>query len=183
VQRHAEATAERFSNLVLEVLALLQAEGRRQGHPVPAGGPRYRWSPEGFDLESRAAGDVRPRWKLRLETLLGLVLFRTGWRFGAFEPGHYMRQTSLNTDYRKFDDGLRMTVDCSDAMVRRVEAILDTAEANGIVRFGMHRQGAALMTCIVPSVMTDDHLHFVDGASGGYAMAAQQMMAKSVVHV
>jgi hypothetical protein len=31
------------------------------------------------------------------------------------------------------------------------------------------------MTCIVPSIETDDHLHFLDGADGGYALAARMM--------
>ncbi len=179
VQRQPDASAEQFSELVLQVLNVLQAEGGRQGHPVPITGPRYRWPPEGFDLEARAQGGSTMRWKLRMETLLALVLFRTGWQFGKFKPRHYLRQTGLNTDFRKFDDGLRMTVDCSEATVRRVETLLDAAEEKGIVRFGMHRQTQALMTCIVPSVMTDDHLHFIDGASGGYAMAARQLKEKT----
>ena len=28
------------------------------------------------------------------------------------------------------------------------------------------------MTCIVPSYVSDDHVHFLDGAGGGYALAA-----------
>ena len=28
------------------------------------------------------------------------------------------------------------------------------------------------MTCIVPSPFADDHVHFLDGAGGGYALAA-----------
>ena len=33
------------------------------------------------------------------------------------------------------------------------------------------------MTCIVPSIETDDHLHFLDGTDGGYALAAKMMKA------
>jgi hypothetical protein len=32
-----------------------------------------------------------------------------------------------------------------------------------------------MVTCFVPSAMTDDHVHFVDGAAGGYARAAAAM--------
>ena len=31
------------------------------------------------------------------------------------------------------------------------------------------------MTCIVPSIAECDHVHFVDGAGGGYALAAKRM--------
>jgi hypothetical protein len=31
------------------------------------------------------------------------------------------------------------------------------------------------MTCIVPTPLSRDHMHFIDGAAGGYAMAASRM--------
>ena len=34
------------------------------------------------------------------------------------------------------------------------------------------------MTCIVPSYVSDDHVHFLDGAGGGYALAAQALKEK-----
>jgi hypothetical protein len=52
---------------------------------------------------------------------------------------------------------------------------LTQAERDGVVRFGIHRQQAAIMTCIVPSIAESNHVHFVDGASGGYALAAQML--------
>ena len=36
------------------------------------------------------------------------------------------------------------------------------------------------MTCIVATPLQRDHIHFVDGASGGYAMAAANLKAKVV---
>jgi hypothetical protein len=68
-----------------------------------------------------------------------------------------------------------MTVDCSPDAAARLRAILDEAAAAGVVRYGLHMQDAALMTCVVPSVLTSDHMHFVDGADGGYASAARQL--------
>ena len=41
----------------------------------------------------------------------------------------------------------------------------------------LHRQDAALMTCFTPSVMRSDHVHFIDGARGGYATAATALKA------
>jgi hypothetical protein len=42
------------------------------------------------------------------------------------------------------------------------------------------RQHNALMTCIVPSPLADDHMHFIDRAAGGYAIAAA-MLKKMIV--
>jgi len=45
------------------------------------------------------------------------------------------------------------------------------------VRYGLHSQDAAMMTCFAPSVMRSDHVHFIDGARGGYASAATALKA------
>jgi hypothetical protein len=80
-----------------------------------------------------------------------------------------------NSDFRKFDDNLRMTLDCTSALADRIEERLVRARAARIATFGMHRQPAAIMTCIVPSISENDHVHFIDGAAGGYALAAKQL--------
>ena len=59
-------------------------------------------------------------------------------------------------------------------LAERIEKRLDQARASNIARFGIHRQAAAIMTCIVPSISESNHVHFVDGAAGGYALAAKQ---------
>ena len=47
----------------------------------------------------------------------------------------------------------------------RIEACLTQAQGAGLVQFGLFRQRAALITCMVPSAQRPDHIHFVDGAS------------------
>ena len=59
-----------------------------------------------------------------------------------------------------------------------LEAYLAEAERAGTIAYGLHRQDAALITCLVPSVLQDDHLHFLDGAGGGYALAAETLKRK-----
>ncbi len=170
---------ERFREAVAAVLALADEGAVR---PVPAGGPREHWPPSGFSLEAKAR--LRPgrspllnRLSLLVRTFLAHLVFRTGIKVGGFDPRLYKRQLVDNTDFRKFDDGLRMTLDCPPALADRIEAQLAQAEAAGSVRFGLHRQDAALMTCFVPSATRPDHVHFVDGAMGGYAAAARAVKA------
>ncbi|MEO9614311.1 MAG: DUF3095 domain-containing protein [Nitratireductor sp.] len=148
----------------------------RGGHPVPAAGPGFEWPPLGLELEARArrGGGSLILNKLRLlaETLFALLLFRTGRGVGGFDPGHYVETTSANADFRKFDDGLKMTIDCDAETREKLEALLAGAAAEGVLDYGLFEQDEAIMTCIVPSVSSDDHVHFVDGASGGYTTAA-----------
>jgi hypothetical protein len=115
--------------------------------------------------------------KLRLlaEMALGYVLFRTGIPLGKFDPKHYARMTSLNTDFRKVQDGLRMTVSLDPAQLQRAERFVDAQRAAGKLRAGFSVQDSAVLTCFVPSITEDNHFHFLDGAGGGYAEAATAM--------
>ena len=91
-------------------------------------------------------------------------------------PDRYRGDVSQNSDFRKFDDGLKMTIDI-ERRARDIEKRLREAEAAGICHYGLHRQDEALMTCLVVTPMQRNHIHFIDGAAGGYAMAAASLKA------
>ncbi|WP_426230619.1 DUF3095 family protein [Pararhizobium sp. DWP3-4] len=82
-----------------------------------------------------------------------------------------------NSDYRRYDDVLRLTLDCTAEQIDMVEALLRAAKLRGQVSFGLHRQSHALMTCLVPSGSKNSHLHFLDGMGGGYTKAAAMLEA------
>jgi hypothetical protein len=105
---------------------------------------------------------------------------RLGIRVGGFVPARYTREVVENSDFRKYDDGLRMILDCTDELERELTERLKGAASKKIVRFGLHRQDAAMMTCFTPSAMRADHVHFIDGARGGYASAATALKAMAV---
>jgi hypothetical protein len=168
-----------FAALVSAILRL--AEGAHEaGRPVPESGPALMWPPPGLGLEA-AAARATGRSRLLSMLLVGAKtlgshwIFKSGLRLGGFDPKRYRRQLVENTDFRKFDDGLRMTLDCTPELADRLEALLRSAERSGSARYGAHRQDAALMTCFVPSPTRSDHVHFVDGAMGGYAAAARAL--------
>jgi hypothetical protein len=110
-----------------------------------------------------------------MTAVLVWLIFKLDVRIADFDPSRYRREMAANTDFRKFDDSLMMTVDCEPDVIAELRDILDAAAAEGIVRFGLQTQDEALITCVVPSVHTADHMHFVDGADGGYSAAAAQL--------
>lgn len=176
----ARATEATFAHVARQVVTMgdtLAGSGR----PVAEEGPVTRFPPRGLELEARASHGSQPLWRRRLEllglTLFSWFLFRTGLRLGNFEPRHYRATVAANADFRKFDDALKMTLDCDADTRTRIESLLKAAEADGIVRFGLFDQDEAMMTCFVPSATQDDHVHFIDGAGGGYAQAAAQIKA------
>jgi hypothetical protein len=165
---------EAFAQLARQVLALLSRE-EHEGRPVPAAGPPFALNARALDYEARTLRAVsRPVAVARTwaRASLAWVIATTGAKVKGFDPAHYRRQTAINTDFRKFDDGLKLTVDCDAATAQALEAALEDARKRGVCAYGLHRQAEALMTCLVPSPFRDDHMHFVDGAAGGYAQAA-----------
>ena len=167
---------EAFRTLVDDLLRLTVT-----GHPVPPGGPRWGWPPAGLALEARLQqrSPGRPRLSnlvtLGIRTLVAAAVVNLGFRVGGFVPARYKAQIVENTDFRKFGDGLMMTVDCSFELADAIETRLAQAEAEDAAEFGTHRQDAALMTCVVPSPNRPGHIHFIDGAGGGYTLASRRL--------
>jgi len=177
VQPKGAEPSPAYIDTVKRLLAALDKEDRIS--PVPAQGPDLTWPKGSVGLMSRVVRGTAPLAMRHLrtagQTILLWLLFRFQIRLGEFDPAHYRKMVSANTDFQKYDDGLYLTVDCSEAVAQEIESLLTAAAAEGALTFGLHRQKEALLTCIVPSIATDSHLHFLDGAGGGYAAAAAQL--------
>ncbi len=184
-----DAAMEAFEAMTEAIHDLLARTATGGGSPMTPEGPAYDWPPRGLDIEARASARTGSRWArwsrylpILAEQFIPIALQFLKTRSRSFDPVHYREVTALNSDFRKFNDGLKMTIDCSAETASQIEAILKDARSKGIAHYGLHRQDSALMTCIVPSPLADDHMHFIDGADGGYAMAAamlKEMMAGS----
>ncbi len=176
-----QATASDFAKLVSSVIALTGGE-TRQGHPLPSEGPKssFKAGNTSYEASARPAGLPRLKRKLTiiLQVWLVAILDRLNRPLGRFDARLYRRDVAQNSDFRKFDDGLKMTVDLDTGRSRQIEDLLEGAARRGICRYGLHRQETAIMTCLVPTALQRDHMHFIDGGSGGYAQAAINLKAK-----
>ena len=175
--RGADAAA--FRKVIEDVIALVE-RSPDAGRPVPPGGPPLRWPPAGVEYEARAGrgGSMLKRRAIVLAyTLYAYLVMRFDIKIAGFVPKTYVQQVVENSDFRKYDDGLRMILDCTVELERALTQRLSAAASAGIVRYGLHRQDAAMMTCFTPSALRSDHVHFIDGARGGYASAATALKA------
>lgn len=171
----ADQTAS-FSRLVDDIIGIVGGEDRA-GLPVPR---KFGFPPKGLNYEVLATHRGSPlarKLYVLAESLAGWLVFRSNMKVGRFDAAVYKNDVAQNTDFRKFDDGLKLTVDINPERVARLEERLKQASQEGLCRYGLHRQSSALMTCFVPNPYARDHFHFIDGAAGGYATAAAKMKA------
>ncbi|KQT15735.1 MAG: DUF3095 domain-containing protein [Bradyrhizobium sp.] len=168
-----------FRKVIEDVIDLVELSPDG-GRPVPPQGPPLKWPPQGVDFEARTKRGgslLARRVSVLAYTLFAYLIMRFDLKAGGFMPGVYKRQVAENSDFRKYDDGLRMVIDCTVELERALTDRLAAAAREGIVRYGVHRQDAAMMTCFTPSLLRSDHVHFIDGARGGYASAATALKA------
>jgi Protein of unknown function (DUF3095) len=166
-----------FVELIRELLRTLRL-AEPGLHPLPAEGPLPAWIGDDLDHAIKKGSPKLPfaaRAAKRLHAILARVGAVLRIPIGSFPEAQFRRELVENTDYRKFDDGLRMTVDCPSELADVIDARLEEAQRRGACFFGTHRQLTANLTCFVPSPTQANHIHFVDGASGGYAFAAANL--------
>jgi hypothetical protein len=173
------ADAAAFRKLIEDIIVLVE-RSPDAGRPVPPGGPPLRWPPAGVDFEARAQRGgplLKRRAAVLAHTLFVYLIMRYRISVGGFVPKSYVQQVVENSDFRKYDDGLRMILDCTPELELALTQRLVQAASAGVARYGLHRQDAAMMTCFTPSALRSDHVHFIDGARGGYASAATALKA------
>lgn len=88
--------------------------------------------------------------------------------------GEYKQRLITNTDYRKFDEVLRMVMSGTRSQRKKLIDFLDKLHDEKKIIFGLHSSPSAIITCIVFNYDTE-HIHFLDGSNGGYAMAAKYL--------
>ena len=82
-----------------------------------------------------------------------------------------------NSDYRKFDEVLRMVLSGTAVQRQQLRDFLEKWRQDGTIVYGIHASKSALMTCLI-SDYAANHVHFLDGSSGGYALAAKEMKSQ-----
>ena len=114
----------------------LAAAGRR---------PRSaRFAPAGESLWQR-------KIKVLAWTLFAFLVMRFGITVGRFIPAKYTRELVDNSDFRKFDDSLRMVLDCTPELADEIEQHLA----------GLRREGHRALRHAPPARRDDDVLHAV----------------------
>ncbi len=175
--------AEIYRSLI-DALGEISEEAINQGKPISDNNMKFRWPPRGLGAEIDATVGERNRlfWALRLYlySLFQWFLDRFDLTVGGYRGRQYRVELRSNTDYRRFDDTLRILLDCTLAQADEIDKMLALRAERGELLYGLHRADSALMTCLVFSVEKGEHIHFVDGNDGGFTSAAKTMKASRV---
>ena len=156
-------------------------------HPVRSATLNLSLNPQKLQAETKLRSQS-PRWidrliylaQIFLQTLLGRGLMRLKVKAGGMDWGAYKDQVITTTDYRKFDDLLRMVIVGTAAQTARLTQYLEQEFSAGLLVYGIHISDRALMTCLVFE-RNGRQVHFIDGADGGYALAAKAL--KQRLHI
>lgn len=126
---------------------------------------------------------AQPGWWQQLRYLLRLWGGNLFFRFYLLpfnvetKGGRWSRYIELvveTSDYRKYDEILRMIIAGTSMQRQQLMAYLEGEHQAGRLLYGLHVTDRALLTCLVFERM-GRQVHFVDGADGGYALAAKEL--------
>ncbi len=154
-------------------------------HPVRSSELKLTLSPGKLASEARIrtfphdSGKNRHSYQMRLWWLamVGKLLMGLGIKIENTDWGRYKDHFVRNTDFRKFDDTLRMVISGSAEQRTLLESYLAELRQERSIAYGLHISQASIVTCMV-SDYDRNHMHFVDGAGGGYAYAARALKAQ-----
>jgi hypothetical protein len=153
-------------------------------HPVVANEPNLTFQTKHLIKETKLRSKSNSwfsrtvyLWKIKLENFLGLIFMTFKLKIGGMDWGGYKKILTEATDYRKFDDMLRMVISGTRLQREQLINYLEEQYKAGRLVYGTHVSDRALMTCLVFE-HNGPQVHFIDGADGGYTLAAKAMKVR-----
>lgn len=112
--------------------------------------------------------------KLIYEALGGEIVMRNNITARGVKWGNYKSDFVTHVDFRKFDEGLRFVASGRTSERAEMEVFLEEKFKSGDLFYGVHSSESLIVTCYITN-HEKEHIHFVDGIDGGYALAAKKM--------
>jgi hypothetical protein len=114
------------------------------------------------------------RLKMVIQIMIGQTLMSLGAKLAGVDWREYKSDVIDNSDCRKFDGILRMILSGNERQRQLLTDYLEGRHQTGELCYGMQVSSSSLITCLIFH-RQGEHVHFVDGADGSYAMASIQL--------
>jgi hypothetical protein len=111
-----------------------------------------------------------------LTSLLGTLYFRT------LAGRTYLSNLVEMSDTLVVDGKINTVISGTETQRNQLASALDKLETAGEIKYGLHVSRESVMSCYVRD-LKEDHVHFVDGAEGGYTQAAIVLKKKLTLPV
>lgn len=164
--------AEQFAKVMEHVDSIYGPFPRRQ----PISVPRLIWKTTFKKMEMEMLVRNGRINILRLAAswiawVFGYVYFRTS--YGR----NYLHSLVEMSDTLVIDGKINTVITGTPQQRGQLQTALDALEAAGEIHYGLHVSSESVMSCYVHD-LKDGHIHFVDGAEGGYTKAAGMLKRK-----
>jgi len=130
----------------------------------------------GLEVRTRIGGfnifNLLNTW---IRTNLGYLYFKT--RKGKV----YLRNLVSMSDTLVIDGRINTVISGTAEQREMLVKELNKLEADGEIIYGLHVSKESVISCYVRNV-NDKHIHFIDGAEGGYTKAAGMIKRKNILH-
>ena len=129
----------------------------------------------GLEMRVRFSG-MRPFYLLInwIKSLLGYFYFKTK------KGKQYLLQLVDLSDTLVIDGKINTVISGTAQQRELLERELNELERKGDIQYGLYVSKESIMSCYVRS-LNEDHIHFVDGAEGGYTKASGMLKRKLVM--
>ncbi|MDZ4727578.1 MAG: DUF3095 domain-containing protein [Leptospira sp.] len=183
----AEQDYEKSSKVVSRVLNFIRTEFGEEVdyHPITVEklatdkGPYLKREALARSGGKKGIGYYLRLLKIKLEMFFVAISLKYNFplRSGHYELNRLKEYQVMSADFRKFDGTLKMVINGSKKNREALEQFLEDLSTAGNLQFGLHVSNRSLMTCILKAGESQE-VHFVDGADGGFALAAKMLKEK-----
>lgn len=93
----------------------------------------------------------------------------------------YLQKLVELTDTLTIDGRINTVITGTSEQRKSLISFLDQLERSNKIKYGLYVSQESVMSCYVRNMSTAEHIHFVDGADGGYTRAANSLKKKAVL--
>lgn len=170
--RNRENQAIIFRKVVEKLDTIYGHPGKRK--PITESQLKLKGTAQKISREMKTKfGKSRPLYLIAklFTTAIGTFYFRTK------KGKTYLQQLVELSDTLVIDGRINTVISGTSGQREELQAALDELEASGDIWYGLFTSKESVLSCYVRN-MNEKHIHFVDGADGGYTRAATMLKKK-----